>query len=268
MLRVDEIRIYPVKGLRGLSVREADVEPWGLAGDRRWMAVDPQGKFISQRQFPRMAVIDAALRDGGLRLARSGFEPIDIPGPENGAAPVEVAIWKSRVAACPAGPTADAWLSEALGAPCRLVYMADPANARPADPDYALPADRVSFADGYPLLVTNAASLTDLNARLERPVTMDRFRTSVLVSGAPAWAEDGWRRLRIGAAEFAVPKNCDRCAVVTVDQATGLKAEDNEPLRTLGTFRRDARGRIVFGQNLIPTRLGRIAVGDAVDATT
>lgn len=265
MLKIDEIRIYPVKGLRGVSVREADVEPWGLAGDRRWMVVDPQQNFISQRQFPRMALIDATLHHNGLRLSATGAEPIDVPVPQGGAGPVEVTLWKSRVAALPAEPGADAWLWRVLGAPCRLVYMADPANDRPADPDYASPADRVSFADGFPLLATNAASLVDLNARLARPVPMDRFRTSVLVSGAPAWAEDGWRRLRIGEAEFKVVKDCARCAVITVDQSTGQKAEDNEPLRTLGSFRRDVRGRTLFGQNLIPTRLGRIAVGDGVE---
>ena len=143
--------------------------------------------------------------------------------------------------------------------------MADAAGARPVDPDYARPEDRVSFADGYPLLVTNEASLVDLNRRLDRPVPMDRFRTNLRVAGAAAWAEDGWGHLHVGGAEFFVAKTCDRCVVTTVDQATGRKAEDNEPLRTLGGFRRDPRGRTIFGQNLIPRRLGRIAVGDAVE---
>lgn len=265
MLKIQEIRIYPVKGLRGLSVREARVEPWGLAGDRRWMVIDPQNTFVSQRRVPRMAAVDAVVQPAGLRLSAPDGGDLEVPVPGATAPSVEVAIWKSLVPALAGGPAADRWLSGALGTPCRLVYMADPANARPADPEYAAATDRVSFADGFPLLVTNAASLVDLNGRLSQPVTMDRFRTSVLVTGAAAWAEDGWRRLRVGEAEFAAVKTCARCAVVTVDQTSGLMAEDNEPLRTLGSFRRDARGRIVFGQNLIPTRLGRIAVGEEVE---
>lgn len=267
MLKLAEIRIYPVKGLRGISVAEARVEPWGLAGDRRWMVVDAHDTFISQRQLPGMARIDAAPIEGGLRLSASGRRSIEVATPNARTPALEVAIWKNRVAAVPAGSEADRWLSAMFGVPCRLVHMADPAGARPVDPDYAAPDDRVSFADGYPLLVTNAASLSDLNTRLDRPVPMDRFRTNLLVAGAAAWAEDAWRTLRVGGAAFAAVKTCDRCVVTTVDQATGEKADDNEPLRTLGGFRRDARGRTIFGQNLIPRRLGRIAVGDPVTAT-
>ena len=122
----------------------------------------------------------------------------------------------------------------------------------------------MSFADGFPLLVTNDASLADLNARLPVPVGMDRFRTSVAVEGAEPWAEDGWAWLQIGTVLFAGTKDCARCAVTTVDQDTGVRSEDTEPLRTLARFRRKAGGRIIFGQNLIPRGLGRIAVGDAV----
>ena len=173
-------------------------------------------------------------------------------------------MWRDRVAARDAGAEAAAWLSAALGRACRLVHMADPAEARRVDPDYADAEDRVSFADGFPVLVTNAASLADLNARLAVPVSMDRFRTNIAVSGAEAWAEDGWQQVRIGAVPFAGPKDCARCAVTTVDQDTGERSPENEPVRTLAQFRRKAGGRIIFGQNLIPRGTGRIAVGDTV----
>lgn len=263
-MRVTEIRIYPVKGLRGHAVPEAVVEPWGLAGDRRFMVVDEAGRFLTQRELPGMAVVDAAFAPEGLVLSAPGTAPmpVAVPGPDAGTR--DVTVWRDRVVARDAGVEVAAWLSSVLGVACRLVHLADPAQGRPVDPDYSEPADRVSFADGFPLLVTNTASLDDLNHRLPAPVTMDRFRTNVAVSGAEAWAEDEWRHLTIGAVPFAGTKDCARCAVTTVDQDTGRKSPENEPIRTLARFRRKAGGRIIFGQNLIPRGLGRIALGDAV----
>ena len=264
-MRVSDIRIYPVKGLRGHSVASAEVEPWGLVGDRRYMVVDTAGRFITQRQWPGMAVIDARLLAGGLALSAAGSDPVEIAEPDAAAETMVVTVWKDQVAARHVGAKAAVWLTAALGTDCCLVYMADPSVARPVDPDFSDPQDRVTFADGFPVLVTNDASLTDLNARLPAPIRMDRFRTNVAVAGAEPWAEDGWARLQIGAVAFAGTKDCARCAVTTVDQDTGVKSAETEPLRTLGRFRRKAGGRIIFGQNLIPRGLGRIAVGDAVE---
>lgn len=264
-MHVAEIRIYPVKGLRGRPVTEAVVEPWGLAGDRRYMVVDAEsGRFLSQRELPRMAVLEAAPRPGGLDLSGPGLGLLAVDTPGAGAPSRAVTVWRDSLQARDAGDAAAAWLSGALGRACRLVHMADPAAARRVDPDYAEAGDRVSFADGFPLLVTNAASLADLNRRLGAPVSMDRFRTNVAVVGAEAWAEDGWQRLEIGPVPFAGTKDCARCAVTTVDQDTGERSPETEPLRTLAQFRRKAGGRIIFGQNLIPRGTGRIALGDTV----
>lgn len=264
-MRVLEIRIYPVKGLRGRSVPSADVEPWGLAGDRRFMVVDPSGRFRTQRELPRMAVVEADLVEGGVELFATQAGRVAVRKPDADAPAITVSIFgDTAVPARDAGDEAAAWLSAALHVPCRLVHLAEPATSRPVDPDFAEAGDHVSFADGFPLLVTNAASLQDLNARLSSPVSMDRFRTNVAVDGAQAWAEDSWSRLRIGGAVFAGPKDCARCAVPTVDQDAGERSPDNEPIRTLAAFRRKAGGRIIFGQNLIPRALGRIAVGDDV----
>ncbi len=265
MAHVAEIRIYPVKGLRGHAVPEATVEPWGLAGDRRYMVVDAAGRFITKRERPRMAVVEAGFVPGGIALSGAGQGRIVVAEPGAEAPRAKVTVWRDRVAARDAGAEAASWLSAALGVACRLVHMPDPAADRPVDPDFAEPSDRVSFADGFPLLVTNTASLADLNARLADPVGMDRFRTNIAVEGAEPWAEDGWQRLRVGAVAFAGPKDCARCAVTTVDQDTGAKSERNEPIRTLAGFRRKAGGRIIFGQNLIPRSAGRISVGDAVE---
>ncbi len=266
VLTVAEIRIYPVKAMRGVSVPSADVEPWGLGGDRRWMVVDAAGRFLTQRELPKMAIVRAALDAHGLELSAGGLGVLSVPMPSPGADTVETTIFKDRVRAVRADPSADVWLTRALGVACHLVFLADPAIARPVDPAYASPDDRVSFADGFPLLLTATASLADLNRRLAEAVPMDRFRPNVVVGGpGAAWGEDHWHRLRIGAVAFSAPKDCARCAVPTVDQDTGVKAESNEPLRTLGRFRRQADGRITFGQNLIPASRGRIAVGDIVE---
>jgi len=261
---LDALFIYPVKGLRGIAVQEAVVEPWGLQGDRRWMVVDSGGRYLTQRDLPGMARIAAVPDAGGITLSAEGMVPLHVPLPRLS---VEVLVWRDRVRAQEAGPDAAAWLSRALGHPCRLVHMGDPAAARPVDGRYARPDDRVSFADGFPVLVVNAASLDDLNARMAQPVPMDRFRTNLVVSGAPAWAEDGWRTLDVGPVRFRGPKTCARCVVVTTDQATGARPRDREPLRTLTGFRRDDSGRVIFGMNLIPDGGGRIAVGMEVQAT-
>jgi uncharacterized protein len=264
-MRLAEIRIYPVKGLRGLSVASAAVEPWGLAGDRLWMVVDDNGRFVSQREAPAMALIGAEQDGEGLRLTMPGHEPIAVARPTG--ALIEVVVWRDVVPALAAGAAADAWLSVALGRSCRLVHMDDPAAARPVDQGYGEPQDRVSFADGFPLLATNTTSLADLAARAALPdLSMDRFRTNLVIEGAAAWAEDRWTELRVGEAVFAVVKPCARCAVTTVDQERGERHPENEPLRTLFTFRRNERGQPIFGQNLIPRRLGAIRVGDAVEA--
>ena len=254
---LSDIRFYPVKGLRGIPVPECAVEPWGLAGDRRWMIVDRDGVFVSQRTLPPLAVIGASpTADGGLLLTAAGHEPLAVPRPEAGAGSeaVTTVVWRSAVPALAAGDTADAWFGEVLGIRCRLVYMADP-TVRPVSPDFGRPADRVSFADGYPVLLTTTASLAELNRRLAEPVPMERFRPNLVIDGiGQPFAEDGWRCVRVGGVVFRVVKPCIRCAVTTVDQQTGERM-GTEPLRTLATFRRVPAGGVLFGTNLIPDRV-------------
>ncbi len=268
---LDAITVYPVKGLRGVSVREATVEPWGLAGDRRWMVVDASGRFLTQRELPAMSRVAAAPDgEGGVALSAAGAGELRVPAPGAddpavGVPAVAVVVWRDHVRARAAGSRADAWLSAVLGRACRLVHMDDPASARPVDPAHGRPGDRVSFADGYPLLVTASASLDDLRARLARPVPMAQFRTNLVVSGTAPWAEDGWRRLRVGTVALRAVKPCARCAVVAVDQDTGERSRDGEPLRALAAFRQSADGRVLFGQNLVPDGTGRIAAGDRVE---
>jgi uncharacterized protein YcbX len=262
-LVVDDLWIYPVKALRGYACRAADVATWGLAQDRRWMVVRPDGGFLTQRELPGMARIAATAEEGALTLATEGLPALRVPIPMPAAERRQVTVWKDRVPALDAGPEAAAWLSAALGLACGLVYLDDP-GARPVDPAYAQPRDRTLFSDGFPVLLANMASLDALNAALPQPIGISRFRPNIIVTGAEAWAEDRWLRIRIGEVVFRVAKPCSRCAVTTVDQMTGERPDKTEPLRTLGRIRRTADG-VMFGQNLIPDGPGRIDIGDPVD---
>ena len=264
-MRLAEIRIYPVKSLHGDAHASAVVEPRGLEGDRRWLVVDGANRFLTQRELSHMATIAARNEPGGLALSAPDRKPLFVPIPPPDAASHRVTIWRDTVEAGTAGPEAESWITGALGVPCSLVYQANPAS-RPVNPAFAAPGDVVSFADGYPLLVTTTASLSDLNARLPTPVPMPRFRPNLVIDGALPWAEDQWHRIRIGAALFRVPKPCDRCTIPSIDQETGLRPDPEEPLRTLKTFRRDASGRVLFGTNLVPEALGIVRVGDEVEA--
>ncbi|MEG3628302.1 MOSC domain-containing protein [Streptomyces poriticola] len=265
------IRIHPVKALRGQAPREAVVEPWGLAGDRRWMLIDDGGRVVTQRQQPRLALAAAELLPGGgVRLSAPGARPLTVPVPRQGET-VPVEIFRDKVDAVLApDPAVHTWCSALLGMGGRLVHMDDPAARRPVDPRYALPGETVSFADGYPLLLTTTASLDALNALIaggdhaaEGPLPMNRFRPNVVVSGTEAWAEDGWSRVTIGEVAFRVAKPCGRCVVTTTDQTTAGRGR--EPLHTLGRHRR-RDGKLVFGQNLVPLGPGTVRVGDPVTA--
>jgi len=261
---LSSIHVYPLKSASGTAPDEADVERRGLAGDRRWMLVDGDGTFLSQRSHPRLALIDVSTTPHSLRLSAPDQSSIDVPRPAASAATRTVTVWGDAVEAALAAADAHAWCSAFLDADVRLVYMPE-AGRRAVDSEYAVQEDDiVSFADGYPLLLTTTASLADLNRRLDAPLPMNRFRPNVVVDGTAAWAEDAWRRIRIGEVTFRAVKPCGRCAVTTTDQQTAARGK--EPLKTLATFRRGPdTGKVYFGWNLIPEAPGRLRVGDAVE---
>jgi hypothetical protein len=266
LVRVRSIHSYPVKSCRRLDHDRATVDPWGLTGDRRWLITDDQGVLLTQRQEPRLIEVRPAIVGGALVLRHEHAPDLTLPAVPGDLEPVT--IWGSTVPVTRVGEHADVWLSATLDRKLRLYHLDDPTR-RPVDPDYATPDDRVSLADGYPLLLTNSASLAALNDWLaeesphEGPLPMTRFRPNVVVDGAGAWAEDGWLggRLRIGALTFRAPKACGRCVITTTDQETG--ARGREPLRTLARHRK-VKQDLLFGLNLIPDGTGGIAVGDEV----
>ncbi len=225
-ITLSAIHVYPVKSLAGFAPPSAEVHPRGLADDRRWMLLDAAGHFLTQRSLPRMALLSVSLSPTFLKITTPNSLPLLVPleTPTNGALTEEmltVQVWRNVCSALPVGAEADAWLSEALGQPCRLVFMPESVR-RAVRPGSSGEEGIVSFADGYPLLLVGEASVADLNARLETPVPVNRFRPNLVVSGSGAFAEDGWKRIRIGTATFHVVKPCDRCVLTTIDQATGV----------------------------------------------
>lgn len=259
--RVESLHVYPVKGMRGRSLASTEVARHGIVHDRRWMVTDQDGAFLTQRQVAQLAQFDARADETGLTM-RHDDRYILAAVPTAGAERLTVTIWGEVMSAVRADPAAEAWLSDRLGRTCRLAYMDDP-DMRPVNQDFAEPGDHVGFADGYPLLAANDVSLAALNAALDHPVGMDRFRPSVTISGLPAWSENGWRLLRIGTMTFRAPKPSTRCIVITRDQLTGAIPQRGEPLRTLARLNQTEEG-IVFGINLIPLAPGMLAVGDTV----
>ncbi|MBT0963372.1 MOSC domain-containing protein [Denitromonas iodatirespirans] len=252
---------YPVKSLAGESFGALEVDARGFRHDRHWMVVDPAGRFMTQREQARMALIGTHVTaQGELQLSAPGMPALSLPVRRDGGR-IAVDVWGDTVDAVPTDPAADAWLSAFLDTPCRLVHMADD-GVRPVDPDFAGPQDQVGFADGFPFLLISQASLDDLNSRLDETLSMRRFRPNLVVAGCPPYAEDTWRVIRIGDIRFRVVKPCARCAIPTVDPDTGKRGK--EPLRTLASFRR--RGReVMFGQNLAHDGRGRLEVGMTVE---
>jgi uncharacterized protein YcbX len=261
-ISVSELNFYPVKGCRGASLLEAEVGARGIVGDRSFMLVDDDGCFITQRSHPRMALIEPRIAGSELSLAAPGCDILSIPVLARGERRL-VTVWRDSCTAIDQGDAAAEWASSFLGTCCRLVRMADD-FVRLVDRDYAVSdGDQVGFADGYPFLLTTEESLADLNARMAAPLPMNRFRPSIVISGAEPFAEDCWRRIRIGAIIFAVVKPCARCVVTTTDQSTAERG--GEPLRTLATYRKVQGRGVMFGQNLIHESTGVIRVGDAVE---
>jgi uncharacterized protein YcbX len=265
---VASLHVYPVKGFKGIDLREATATERGLEHDRRWMVVDPAGEFFTQRSHPRLATIWTDILDDGLELSAPDAGSVLVPFEPPPAPSMRVRVWSHVVDAVPASREADFFLSSYLGTPCRLVYMPD-STRRTSNPVYAGDANRlVGFADGYAFLAANLASLDDLNARLaikgHPPLPMNRFRPNIVVAGAAPYAEDAWRELRLGEAILRAAKPCGRCEVTTTDQATG-EVLGPEPLATLGTYRNSDEFGVMFGLNLVCLRTGKLRVGDAIE---
>ncbi len=259
-LRLTAINIYPVKSAAGIALTEWETDAFGLRYDRRWMVVDESGMFITQRNHPRMALVSVKVGEGVLQIDGPGMPRLETPLHPAASVLTQVVVWDFAGPSTWVGEEAALWFTEFLGVPCSLVHMGDNV-VRPANPLFAPETTRVSFADGYPILLISEESLADLNSRLSRPIPMNRFRPNLVVAGADAYAEDGWKQIEIGGMALRVVKPCFRCAITTTDQLTAERGR--EPLRTLATYRR-VNGEVMFGQNVVHETAGQLRVGDTV----
>ena len=251
---------YPLKSAAGESLKETDLDALGVVGDRRWMVVDAAtGRFLTQRLLPQMSQLQARWQGTEqLLLNAPGMSELRVALPNQRAELRGVTIWRDSLQVPDAGEAAALWQSQLLGRVCRLVQV-PVAHARQVDTAYAEVGDKVAFADGFPLLLIGQASLDDLSARVGRPLEMLRFRPNLVVTGSEPYAEDGWKRIRIGELELRVVKGCSRCIMTTLDPQTGERSADREPLTTLKTYR-EREGEVYFGQNLIACGEGRLAL--------
>lgn len=259
-MELSQIWCYPVKSCAGISLDLASVTARGLALDRHWMLVDPDGRFVTQRQSPRMALIRPSLVEGGLKIEAPEHSKLEIGEDESDGRTDSVRVWKDDCNAALVSEKADAWFSSFLDRPVRLVFL-PAAQHRQVDPEYGSEGDEVGFADGFPFLLIGEASLDDLSRRLGTALDMRRFRPNLVVSGSEAYAEDTWSKMRIGEVPFQVVKPCSRCVITTVNPDLGERDLD-----TLGALRayRKRGSRVFFGQNLIQRELGNLSVGDEV----
>jgi len=262
MLTVSELYIYPIKSLGGITLNNATLTDRGFEHDRRWMLVDDNNQFITQREVNAMALLKPQLTKQGLLIqnSRVAGEELLIPFEPTMADTTMVTVWSNHCRAQRVSAEADAWFSKQLGISCKLMYMPDATN-RFVDGRYAHNKEITSFTDGFPLLLIGQASLDDLNSRLATPLPMNRFRPNVVFTGGTAFLEDTMKQFEINGITFFCVKPCARCVMTTIDQQSAAKAK--EPLATLSTYRMK-RNKILFGQNLLYKGAGHITVGDPI----
>ncbi|MGH1341252.1 MAG: MOSC domain-containing protein [Nannocystales bacterium] len=261
-MRISRLFIYPIKSGPGIPVEVAVAQERGLANDRRFMVTSASGKFLSQRSHPALGRCAVRIDGDQLRLEAEGVGSCSVPLAPTQGSQVEVSVWSDTMTALRVCEQLDAFFTALVGEPAQLVYMPEQTR-RPVGGVEGL---AVSFADGYPILVANTASLLDLQERIEgSPIPMLAFRPNVVVEAEQAWAEDEWALLRSGETVLECTTGCERCSMTLLDpERPDRPRADGEPLRTLATFRRDASGKVIFGRNVVVREPGMLRVGDTL----
>jgi len=277
MAFLSDITLYPIKSCAGISLREAVLTRSGLMSehvyDREWMVVDTQGRFLTQREHPRMALIVPRIKATTLELRAPGMLRLEVelglPHPQL-APTLEVQVWDDTLRAYDCDEVTATWFSNAIGVPCRLVRFHPDVVRATSTKWTAGVAASTMFADGYPVLIAGAASLDDVNEKLRAagrtPLPMDRFRPNLVIGDIGAFEEDYADFLQFGATVLKPVKPCSRCPIPSVDQATGVPGPD--PLDVMQGYRAkpELDGAVCFGMNAIVTEGGdeRIVVGQEV----
>jgi uncharacterized protein YcbX len=259
MLVVSQLFIYPIKSLGGIALNTAQLTDRGLQHDRRWMLIDDDNRFLSQREHAQMALFKLEVLADALKVTYTADgSTINIPFVPLKQDLLDVAIWDDTCTGQLVSDVVDAWFTVKLGIPARLVYMPDETH-RAADPRYTTQGTISSFADAYPALLIGQASLDDLNNRLAEKLPMNRFRPNIVFTGGEAYSEDQMNHITINGVDMYGVKLCARCVMTTINQETIAKGK--EPLKTLSSYRRKG-AKILFGQNLAFNSTGIISVGD------
>jgi uncharacterized protein YcbX len=274
---ISQLCIYPIKSCQGIQLKTAKVTAKGLLWDREMMVVSQRGKFLTQRQFPQLAKVKVELADDSLTL--SVCDGLMMPltfTPTLQGREIAVEIWHDRTIAIDQGDRVAHWFHQVLELDttkqCRLVRQSPQYERKIPKKLWENQFDLVSFADGYPCLLTTTASLQELNRRIvdiyqdsSKIVGMDRFRSNIVVETEIPFDEDNWKTVRIGKVEFRIAKPCSRCIMTTIDQETSDRDKLKEPLRTLGTFRQFSEQGVMFGENMIPQHFGTLSIGDRLE---
>ncbi|MBU2878438.1 MULTISPECIES: YcbX family protein [Alteromonadaceae] len=261
-LTLSQINIYPIKSCAGISLSSSKVEQMGLEFDRRFVLTQTNGTFITARTDSTLCLVQTEVTATGLRLNAPGMPELIIKYAEFSEKYQTVKVWEDDINGQYCDPIYDHWFSQFLGKPCKLVFFGEQSKRRVKNSD-----SEVSFADGYPFLVISQQSLNDLNSRLATPVTMSQFRPNLVIDNCAPFEEDNWKKIRIGEVEFEIMKSCSRCIFTTVDPITGEKNPQLEPLSTLQKYRKDKKGDVLFGQNLIALNSGNLSLNDEVVVT-
>lgn len=265
MLQVSGLYIYPIKSLGGISMPSVKLTDRGFEHDRRWMLIDSNNRFISQREIATLALLQVTIVEEGLQVFHK-TNPADfliIPFEPASGERATVKIWDNACTAQLVSDAADKWFSAVLNMPCRLVYMRDDSIVK-VEEKYALADDLTSFSDGFPILSIGEASLQDLNSRIPEELAMNRFRGNLIFTGGKAFEEDSMKTFVINGATFHGISPCARCVVTTIDQETLDKGK--EPLKILASYRR-LNTKVCFGENVIADSEGTIHVGDEIVVT-
>ena len=259
---LQELTIYPIKSFAGITLNESEVTERGLLFDRNWMLVNSDGKFLSQREFSELSLLNTQIENDKLIISHRIHKNllIKLGLKESQKVLSTVDVWDDTMLAENVSIEASQKLSEILKQEVSLVKIGQQ-TSRLADPRFVNSDIQVSFADGFPFLIISQASLDDLNSRLDSPVEMNRFRPNIVVNGSKPFEEDTWKEIQIGECRFQIVKPCARCEITTINQQTAERGK--EPLRTLATYRRDGN-KVLFGQNMVALNTGKISVGDAV----
>lgn len=256
-----QISIYPIKSTAPVHLSRRAVTVTGLAFDRRFVICDDNGKFISARTQPKLLKVQASLLHDGIHISTAGAQGLTFSYTSLEDQYDSISVWKDLIDAVYCGEAAEQWFSHLLQQTCKLYFFGSQSHRSVA----GNPENQIAFADGYPLLLISQASLSELNQRCKGTVVMDQMRPNLVVENTAAYAEDSWKRIRIGTVEFKVVKPCGRCIMTTTDPETLERNPDREPLSVLKKYRKGNDGEAHFGQNLIALNRGTISQGDTIE---